>query len=978
MQARAPLVIGREAELQELERALTGAQEARGGAVFLIGEPGIGKSRLAAETAGRAYAAGMRVLRGRGSTIGPTVPFRPLAEALLSLFRTGDPPDVAELGPYRPVLGRLIPEWSQNEQEADSGSLVILAEAVLRLTSVLGRKGGCLLILEDLHDADAETLAVLEYLLDNLDGQPTVVVTTSRDEPCGALDLAWFAVQRGTGSIVPLSRLRRDDMRRLVASCLDTEVGKVPQTALDRLWENSAGNPFVVQELLHGMVSSGMLTLGVDGWRLVGEIHTEVPATLVRSIALRADRLGPQGRLLLSAAAVLGHRFPLSVVQKVTGLDDRNLLSHLHAGVAALLVIADEPAPDWYAFQHPLAGEALLAELTPADRADLSRRAADAIESLHPDLPGEWCQLVASLRVHAGDAAVAARLLREAGRRALADGAATSAVTLLERAQELLAGHDDAAATADILETLLYALAEAGRFDRAFELFEALQELGGLDSRRTAMLYVRLARVAVVAGQWHEAARELDAARELLGADAVDEDIASLNVAEAELALETRGQYGSKEHAEEHARQAVLAAERGRLPAIACQAWLVIGTVAWERDLDEARTHFERARLLAEEHRLPIWRLYALVRLASNDWLSHGDIANLERAHQEAVRVGAISLGFVVDGIIAMHTVLCGRYDEASRLVDECWTPVSRLKLTYVARYLLITRAAIAAHRGQRREMELVLGELGTWSRAPGKETSVSLGLCRVFCALLEEDMPRAKQEMSQMLVSDEENPMTHLLAGRHGLHLLLHVLDGEAGWPQHDETSSSAGGRIQWNRQFVLLARAVLLGRSGKDAEAMAAVAEAEEASAIYDMARHLGLRLVAEAALADGWGTPEVWLRRAEEYFHQASVPAVASACRGLLRQTGLLVQQRRTGTDRVPAGLRALGVTVREHEVFELLVDRLGNKAIATRLHISPRTVEKHIASLITKTGQNDREALYDYAAKVLQSQAANPTD
>lgn len=980
MQARAPLVIGRKAELEELERALAGAREAQGGAVFLVGEPGIGKSRLAAETAGRAFAAGMRVLRGRGSTIGPTVPFRPLAEALLSLFRTGDPPDVAELGPYRPVLGRLIPEWSQNEQESDSGSLVILAEAVLRLTSVLGRRGGCLLILEDLHDSDAETLAVLEYLIDNLDGQPTMLVTTIRDEPCDALDLAWFAVQRGTGSIVPLSRLRREEMRGLVASCLDSDVGTVPQAALDRLWENSAGNPFVAQELLHSMVSTGMLTLGVDGWRLVGEIHTEVPATLVRSIALRADRLGPQGRLLLSAAAVLGHRFPLSVVQKVTGLDDRNLLSHLHAGVAALLVIADEPAPDWYAFQHPLAGEALLAELTPADRADLSRRAADAIESLHPDLPGEWCQLVASLRVHAGDAVGAARLLGEAGRRALADGAATSAVTLLEQAQELLAGHDDAAVAADTLENLLYALAEGGRFDRAFELFEALRDLGGLDNRRTAMLHVRLAWVAVVAGQWPDAARELDAARTLLGEQAADEDLATLNVAAAELALETRGRYGSKERAEELARQAVSAAERARLPAIACQAWLVIGTLAWERDLDEAGQHFDRARLLSERHRLPIRRLYALVRLASNDWLAHGDIANLERARQEAVRVGAISLGFVVDGIIAMHTVLCGRYDEASRLVDECWTPVSRLKLTYVARYLVITRAAIAAHRGQRREMELALGELDTWSREPSQENSVTLRLCRVFCALLEENMPRAKQEMAQIPVSDEENPMTNLLVEPQGLHLLLDVLDGEADWARCDEAISSSVGRIRWNRQFVLLARAVLLGRSGKEDEAMAAVAEAEDVSAIYDMARHLGLRLVAEAALADGWGTPEVWLRRAEEYFHQACVPAVASACRGLLRQTGLSVQQRRTGTDRVPVRLRALGVTVREHEVFELLVDRLGNKAIANRLTISPRTAEKHIASLITKTGVADREALYDYAAKVLQTppQAANPTD
>lgn len=970
MQTRAPRVVGRERELEELERALAGARAKQGGAVFLVGEPGVGKSRLAAETAGRAFAADMRVMRGRGSTIGPTVPFRPLAEALLSLFRSGDPPKDSELGPYKPVLGRLIPEWSQGDGESATGSLVILAEAVLRLTSMLGRERGCLVVLEDLHDADAESLAVIEYLLDNLEGQPTVLVTTIRNEPCGALDLARFATQRGSGTVLTLDRLNLANMGVLVASCLETELDKVPKPAIERLWHSSAGNPFVVEELLHSMVSTGLLVPGMDGWRVVGEVHTEVPATLVRSIALRADRLGPQGRLLLSAAAVLGHRFPLSVVQKVTGLDDRDLLSYLHAGVAALLVTADEPAPDWYAFQHPLAGEALLAELTPADRADLSKKAADAIEALHPELAGEWCQLVASLRMHAGDTVGAARLFSQAANRALADGATTSAVTLLERAQELLSDSDDHSAMADVLETLLYALAEAGQFDRAFELFGTLDELGGngLDERRRAALHIKLSWVALVAGRWADAAAGLAAARELLGPNAADIDLAPLDAAAAELALESRNGERPHQDAEDLARRAVAAADRAGLAAISCQAWQVIGTVARERDLDEATTYFERARLIAEEHRLPIWRIYALVRLASNAWLADGDTISLDRARQEAHRVGAISLGYVVDGIIAMHTVLCGRFSLATQLVDECWTAVSRLKLSYVARYLLMARATIAAHQGQRREMELALAEFGQWGGAP--ETSVSIGLGRVFCALLEEDMHRARHELDEAQASDEENPLTFNLAGRHGLHLLLGVLQGDAGWPQYEEISLSAVSRMRWNRQFVLLAQAVLLGRAGRAGEAMAAVTEAQKAASLYVMAQHLGLRLVAEAALADGWGVPELWLRRAEEYFHQASVPAVASACRGLLRQTGASVRQRRTGTDRVPAAVRALGVTVREYEVFELLVDRLGNKAIASRLHISPRTVEKHVASLITKTGQPDREALYDYVAATMR--------
>jgi DNA-binding CsgD family transcriptional regulator len=165
----------------------------------------------------------------------------------------------------------------------------------------------------------------------------------------------------------------------------------------------------------------------------------------------------------------------------------------------------------------------------------------------------------------------------------------------------------------------------------------------------------------------------------------------------------------------------------------------------------------------------------------------------------------------------------------------------------------------------------------------------------------------------------------------------------------------------MRWNRQFVRMAQAVLLGREGRTEAAEQAMAEAQEAAARYPLARHLGLRLVAESAHANGWGAPVAWLRQAEDYFHHASVPAVTGACRAALRRIGVPVLQHRTDSDRVPGRLRERGVTLREYEVYELLVARLGNKEIAARLHISPRTVEKHVASLLTKTDRTNRATL-----------------
>ncbi|MGW3466800.1 AAA family ATPase [Streptomyces olivaceoviridis] len=156
MRSHAPSLVGRDSQLVLLQRALADTCQSRGGVVFLVGEAGVGKSRVAAEAVGGGLGAGMRVLRGRSSTTGPAVPFRPLTEALMPLFRGGEPVDDLALGPYRPVLGRLIPDWDTGER--DSSSMVILGEAVLRLLIAAGRGEGLLLLLEDLHDADPETL----------------------------------------------------------------------------------------------------------------------------------------------------------------------------------------------------------------------------------------------------------------------------------------------------------------------------------------------------------------------------------------------------------------------------------------------------------------------------------------------------------------------------------------------------------------------------------------------------------------------------------------------------------------------------------------------------------------------------------------------------------------------------------------------------------------------------------------------------
>ncbi|AUG76329.1 LuxR family transcriptional regulator [Kitasatospora sp. MMS16-BH015] len=1017
MRATSPTTVGREIEVALLADALTGAQQSVGRAVFLVGEAGIGKSRLAGECATRAAAAGLAVLRGRGSATGVGTPYRPLIEAVCSRFRTGGPPEVPELAPYRRALGRLVPEWRAAEPGGRPETVVELAEALLRLLAVvaapdpavghpvLDRPAGCVLLLDDFHDADSETIAVVEYLVDNLASLPVLLVATLRPEPGEALALVRAAERRRVATVRTLGPLAAPEVRAVAAACLETAPAEVPPAVVERLVDGGGGNPYLVEELLAELIASGALRPDAAGrtaaggmaWEVAGDLTASVPATVVRHYTHRLDQLGrtdPQLRELLLFAALLGTRFSVGALQSITGHDSRTLFAHLRTVIEAEFLVPDPAEPDQYAFRHALTVEALLTGTPLPERAALARQAAAALREADPALGEDRCQLVAELLLTAGDRAGAARNYAEAGRRALAAGAAATAVLMLERGHRHAAEEDRSA----IAESLLGALAEAGHLDRALALVEELPTVGAaaLALDRRIALHTRLAWAAVVAERAADTRAQIAAARTLLGDFADPAQTAALAVIEGHLALfpgrqppaaeevpvtpepvdgaeEGRGRKKERDQGEEvalsprsiaerRAREAAEVAERSQLPVVACQAWQLLAMLARERGFDDADRCLERMLAIAESHGLPGWRFEALVRIGANTFMRTGDPRRLEQAREAAAGLGSQLAMQRTEALLAMNAVLRGEHDTAATLVARHLEAAARMRNHATHRYLLVTSATQAAHRGRRREMERAL--LSFEQEAGGTDsllTPVMLGLCRTFCALLEEDRPLALAELAATAAWEDAHPNVFFLAGRYGLRPLLDVLTGRSGRPELTAVAAAPAAGLVWNRQFLALAEAVQLGKEGDGAAATRAVEVHRAGGQLFPMAHHLGLRLVAEAALADGWGEPVEWLREAEEYFHALEVPAVAGACRALLRQAGASVAQRRTGHDQIPAQLRALGVTSREYEVLALLIERPANQEIARRLSISPRTVEKHMASLLRKTGHQDRTAL-----------------
>jgi DNA-binding CsgD family transcriptional regulator len=945
-QVLCPVLVGRDEEARRLHAALAAAQEARGGTLLLAGEAGIGKSRLVREAARAARARGFVILAGRAVAGGVPTPFRPFAEALASAGRAGGLPGSGELDPFRPALGRLVPEWRHLYRAAGDESLVFLGEAVLRLLRALSPEAGCLLVLEDLHWADRETLALLEYVADNISAERVLCVGTLRDEEGGgARDTAALLAARGSADVLPLGRLDPAAMTRMALSCLGA--GQLPRAVLSFVAERAEGIPFLIEEVLAGLIGEGALADRDGSWHATDLAAAVVPATFADAVRQRLDAVDADSRRAICAAAIIGRRFDWALLGSVTDLADDAVLAALRRGVGLQLVVADNES---FRFRHALTHEAVLAGLLPPERALLAGRALAAVEAAHPGVPGECCMLAADLAERSGNTARAGALLLEAGRRDLAVGALASAEHALTRARTL-ADPADLALGISVDEALTEVLAMSGQVDLAIEMGKTLLARLGASapSARVANLHLRIARAAIAGGRWAEAAASVEIARGAWGADAALADAAQADACAAQVAIGT----GRLDAADQLARAALRAAEDAELPEVACEALEVIGRVARQRDLAAAELAFARAATVARAHGLQLWHLRALHELGTIDQLRTESVDRLLEARELSVTQGALALTATLDLQIAAGLNKQFRADEALEAARRSADASRRFRLAGLP-MALIFQATAHAIRGEKEDMEARITDAIALAPQDQDVLGCAWGHCRATFSLLAEEPGEAHAQMTTGAALLLSSPAT-IAPPFLGLWPLLGAaLDRDAD-AAAALVRSGHGTRHRVVAALLGYADAILAGRRSGRQEADAAFAAADvEMGPLVAWYRHYARRVAAEAALADGWGDPVGWLREAAAYFGMRGDDRVAAACRGLLRGAGAPVPRLRPGDGELPGQLRALGVTEREADVLRLVAQGLGNREIAERMFLSPRTVEKHVASLLAKTG------------------------
>ena len=853
---------------------------------------------------------------------------------------------------------------------ADPSPLAV-AEALLRFLAVAARDGGAVVVLEDLHWAERETLTVARYLLDNADDHGALCLLSLRPEPGEALTTVRRLADTRAATVLELGPLADVEVDDLVLACLGTDAA--PGALLDFVRAHADGVPFVVEELLAGLARTGGLLRVDGGWHLVGHrMRTTVPATVAESVDRRLATLHPRTQQVLRAAALLGTQIDTSLLGRISGLDDETVLAALReAGYAQLI---DSSGAE-VRFRHALTRDRVASLLLPPERIALAGRAAAAVREAQPDLPGPSCELVASLAEQAGDTVAAARHLVEAGRRALVRGALDTATVRLERALELAGSAEPEATAAPEALAARTVLAQvralAGDVEGALRLAplpgRPIDQSGGPGD--DAELQLTLVRALLAAGRLTEArARITEVLRGAVDARPDDRLRALVLAAEVEIAD------GDTESARRRAG-AALARSGDGLPEVRCAAFEVLGRAARLSDVADAERAFAAALAVADRHQLPVWRARALHELGTVDLLDSMRTDRLEAARRAAVRAGAPATVATVDFHLAEALVARGRTTEGRAAAERAAALARRLG-SAVRAPALVTLARSYAHERRADQMEEALDQAaGIAPDDPGIEAG-AWGRARAMLALHEGDRDAALDHLGRAVACLRTLPGHHF--PHWGLWALLRTLDssGRPAAAARGEAATAAGADTRFNRALLCAAHGVAAGRDGHPHLAAErwnrAVAELR-GYVDADWLVHLTSWLVAPAALRDGWGQPLAALQDAVRWFaaHDTTPLAtspVATSCRTLLRDAGGPVPRRGRGAATIPPTLVAAGVSSREADVLRLLARRLSNRAIAEALVLSPRTVEKHVTSLLRKTGATDRAALSELAASL----------
>jgi class 3 adenylate cyclase/tetratricopeptide (TPR) repeat protein len=444
------LFVGRNAEMEQVRHAAEQARGGRGQLVAVVGEPGVGKSRLYYEFLHSHHAQGWLAVESSSVSYGKATAYLPLADLFRVYFKIEARDDVRAL--RAKVAGNLLALdealkdtiapalWLLDALPEDSPFLALDPSARRRETLVAAKRiflresqaQPLLLVFEDLHWIDGETQAFLDSLVESLPGARILLAVNYRPE----YRHGWS--ERSCYRQLRIDPLGAESAQNLLEGLLgsDPSVAKLKPLLIER----TQGNPLFLEESVRGLVETGALAGARGGYRLSGQLDAiRVPPTVQAILEARIDRLQPADKRLLQAAAVVGVDVPFLLLEAIADSQGDELRHGLARLQAAEFVYESKLFPELeYAFKHALTHDVAYGRVLQDRKRGLHAAIVEAMERLYAERLAEQIELLAHHALRGQVPEKAVRYLRQAGERAAARFANVEAVQFFEQALETL------------------------------------------------------------------------------------------------------------------------------------------------------------------------------------------------------------------------------------------------------------------------------------------------------------------------------------------------------------------------------------------------------------------------------------------------------------------------------------------------------------------------------------------------------------
>ena len=456
-------LVGRAVEFEALQHAITTLQSGQGGLVTLVGEAGLGKSRLMAEIR-RAAPGSVTWVEGRSLSYGSSIAYLPLLYALRGILGVAldAPPETVRAALLArlaavcgeqarrlyPYLGRLL---SLPLEEAATAKLKGLNSEALKSATFQAvetfvrqsaRAAPLVIVGEDMHWADPTSLALWERLMPLVVKTPLLLIAVMRPElEHGCWHIRELAAQRYAAhhTYLWLEPLSASDSESLIGNLLHVE--HLPPDLREKIQQNAEGNPFYVEEIIRSLMDSGAIAYNESTtlWQATRQVdEIELPDTLQGVLMSRIDRLQFETKRVLQLAAVIGRSFLYRVLAEIAHTEQA-LDARLLTLVEQQMIRERTRLPELeYIFKHQLTQEAAYNGLLKKERREFHRQVGEAVERLFPDRADELVGLLAYHWEQAGEHAKAIPCLTRAGQLAAAQFANTEAINYYQRALALL------------------------------------------------------------------------------------------------------------------------------------------------------------------------------------------------------------------------------------------------------------------------------------------------------------------------------------------------------------------------------------------------------------------------------------------------------------------------------------------------------------------------------------------------------------